>query len=472
MKRQRTIFYSWQAWLPNGTNRGFIQKALEDAVKTLVADDSLQVEPVIDRDTAGVSGSPDIGKTILSKIDAADIFVADVSIVTPEGVKQAPNPNVLFELGYAVRALGSERIIQVQNTAYGLPEQLPFDLRNRRTLTYQAREGEADRSLERKKLEGALVEAIGLVLRAAPRSLGPGPIQEALDALQKDTAEAQRKLRAALADVLSRLDAATPDWNANRGKEPEVLLSAIATTPPLVVDFAMLAEATALRMEQLAQFRQPFLEFFGALLDRYSPGREGIQYRDTDFDFIRFLAHELFTSFIAVLLRDRLWKAIAEFAAASLSVTNRWVSDKGRERIWKLSEYAEGLDADRRDLRHELLEKRHSSNALGDLIPFHQFADADYLLYLRGQIERPDDERTMLWLPWSWRALWRRAPDFLHEAETRTAAAGLAEALGVSSVEILRELLDKKTRHLTEFGGPLRGAHPLDQYDFRTIGRR
>jgi hypothetical protein len=72
MTQQRIIFYSWQAWLPNGTNRGFIQKALEDAVKTLDADDSLQVEPVIDRDTAGVSGSPDIGKTILSKIDVAD----------------------------------------------------------------------------------------------------------------------------------------------------------------------------------------------------------------------------------------------------------------------------------------------------------------------------------------------------------------------------------------------------------------
>lgn len=48
------VFYAWQSDLPNSTNRGLIQKALENATKAIRADDSIKVEPVIDRDTAGV----------------------------------------------------------------------------------------------------------------------------------------------------------------------------------------------------------------------------------------------------------------------------------------------------------------------------------------------------------------------------------------------------------------------------------
>src|SRR5882724_1689520 len=76
-----TVFYSWQSDLPNATNRGFIHTALEAATKTLREDGSVQVEPVVDRDTAGVPGSPDISSTILGKIDEALIFVCDVSVI-------------------------------------------------------------------------------------------------------------------------------------------------------------------------------------------------------------------------------------------------------------------------------------------------------------------------------------------------------------------------------------------------------
>jgi hypothetical protein len=53
---------------------------------------------------------------------------------------------VLFELGYASAILGWERIIMVQNTAYGEIEDLPFDLRGRRVLQYKAKAGIEQRS--------------------------------------------------------------------------------------------------------------------------------------------------------------------------------------------------------------------------------------------------------------------------------------------------------------------------------------
>src|SRR5260221_3957531 len=103
----RTIFYSWQSDLPNATNRGFIQTALEKAVKALTTDGTVDVQPVIDRDTQGIPGAPDIAKAIFTKIDAADVFVADVSIVVGQNEgRPMPNPNVLFELGYSLKALG------------------------------------------------------------------------------------------------------------------------------------------------------------------------------------------------------------------------------------------------------------------------------------------------------------------------------------------------------------------------------
>lgn len=70
---RRILFYSWQSDLPNSTNRGFIQRALEDAAVKIAADDTVAVEPVVDRDTQGVPGSPDIAATIFGKIAGADI---------------------------------------------------------------------------------------------------------------------------------------------------------------------------------------------------------------------------------------------------------------------------------------------------------------------------------------------------------------------------------------------------------------
>ena len=65
-------------------------------------------------------------------------FIADISIINQNiDGKKTPNPNVLFELGYAVKSLGWERIVCVFNSDFGNISDLPFDLRNRRILTYE-----------------------------------------------------------------------------------------------------------------------------------------------------------------------------------------------------------------------------------------------------------------------------------------------------------------------------------------------
>ena len=123
--------------LPNSTNRGFIEKALQSAAKNIKDDDLITVEPVVDRDTLGIPGSPDIAQTILEKIDQSQLFVCDISFINQhQNSRPSPNPNVLLELGYAVKSLSARRVIMVMNTAYGLPDLLPFDLRLKRVIPY------------------------------------------------------------------------------------------------------------------------------------------------------------------------------------------------------------------------------------------------------------------------------------------------------------------------------------------------
>ncbi|MEO8036858.1 MAG: hypothetical protein ABI837_20675, partial [Acidobacteriota bacterium] len=101
------IFYSWQSDSPGATNRGLIGDALDMAVRAITSDDSVTVEPVVDRDTRGVPGSPEISNTIFQKIGNSQIFVGDVTIINPgANTRKTPNPNVLVELGYAMRAPG------------------------------------------------------------------------------------------------------------------------------------------------------------------------------------------------------------------------------------------------------------------------------------------------------------------------------------------------------------------------------
>jgi hypothetical protein len=133
-----TVFFSWQADTPTRTGRNFLHNVLEDACRALGSDsgiDEAHRDLAVDSDTQGVAGHPPIVETIFKKIDAASVFVADMTFVAerPDGGR-SPNPNVLIEYGWALKSRGHERILCVMNTAHGEPsgDALPFDLRHAR----------------------------------------------------------------------------------------------------------------------------------------------------------------------------------------------------------------------------------------------------------------------------------------------------------------------------------------------------
>lgn len=149
-----TVFYSWQSDLPGAATRSLIGDALDEALHAIASDASITHAPRRDQDTQGVTGSPDIGATILAKIDVATIFVADVSLAMHDPVtgKKAPNANVLFELGYAWKALGAARVVLIMNEHFGGPLELPFDLRTKRVITFQNDPDISERAAARREL--------------------------------------------------------------------------------------------------------------------------------------------------------------------------------------------------------------------------------------------------------------------------------------------------------------------------------
>lgn len=156
------IFYSWQSWTPGARNRAFIEDALDQVLEQV---NEVYGKPlIIDRNTKNLPGAPAIADAILEKIEQCAVFLADVTLVIRDEEHASPNPNVMLELGYAVKCLGWDRIILVMNKAFGSPEQLPFDLRHRRwPLSYELVSGQ-EKGHERAQLAGGIKGAIEMIL--------------------------------------------------------------------------------------------------------------------------------------------------------------------------------------------------------------------------------------------------------------------------------------------------------------------
>jgi hypothetical protein len=167
------IFYSWQSDTENRIGRGFIQWALDRAIKALNAD--ADVDPAdrdlrADRDTINVSGMPPLADTIFGKIDRAVAFLSDLTHVATRTKGQlSPNPNVLLEHGWALKSRGWGRMIGVMNTAMGHPDDhpLPFDLTHfKRPILFHcpADASDEDRQAARLGLQEDLESALRLIL--------------------------------------------------------------------------------------------------------------------------------------------------------------------------------------------------------------------------------------------------------------------------------------------------------------------
>lgn len=135
-KNEFRVFFSWQSDSPKKTNSSAIRKALETAQKSL-STVFPKLTIVIDEATRETSGSPNITTKILRKIEQADMLVCDITTINPGAERRCPNPNVTYELGYAMAVLGEDRIVMLFNQGIGsFPGDLPFDFIQNRASPY------------------------------------------------------------------------------------------------------------------------------------------------------------------------------------------------------------------------------------------------------------------------------------------------------------------------------------------------
>jgi hypothetical protein len=160
------IFYSWQNDLPDYTNQAAIRTTLR-ALRTPLEQEFPHLDIEIDEATRKEPGSPNIPATILSKIDSSQVVVADISLINPNAsgeTRRTPNPNVLFELGYAVAHLGWARIVLLFNEEFGELRDLPFDIDRQRISPYRLKE----RSDDKQKLQSLCKLALQTIIERNP----------------------------------------------------------------------------------------------------------------------------------------------------------------------------------------------------------------------------------------------------------------------------------------------------------------
>ena len=152
------IFYSWQSDLPGSKTRNFIRECIDEAIDLALESEAIEAER--DEATTGTTGSPNIVTSLFSKIDDCDLFVADLSLCFTEDQekeKRSPNPNVLLELGYAVKTLGWDRVICLCNTDFG--DKYPFDIAHNRITNFSL-EGKS-----KKEVKGDIAKIIFINIR-------------------------------------------------------------------------------------------------------------------------------------------------------------------------------------------------------------------------------------------------------------------------------------------------------------------
>jgi hypothetical protein len=431
-----TIFYAWQSQLPNSTNRGFIEKELAAVTKEFQTDDVLIV---IDRDTAGVPGAPDIGQTILEKIGVSDLFVGDVSIVNPDAAQErkTPNANVLVEVGYALGTIGPRRVLLVMNLAHGKPEDLPFDLRQKRTEKYELKEADNKdkaRQTLRAQLRGRIAQAIQAHGKATPAAPVPDRASPALDAIRNRRASQDieaKQLVQVLAEGLDKLDP-----HALPGDQTENLLQAIEATRPIVNDFGRVAKlAAAEKSQETVHGLVQGMEHF---LNRFHP-RTGGSHRDSDFDLFRVVAHELVTVLAGHLMRAERWTLVASLFLEKIhrDVPGEAFQPVGIQRLSSPSRLltVRSKGTGRASVQADLLKVRHESAPPVGELAFADFLAADLLLFL-GTFD--PNQGYVRWHPNSAAYLGDRAPRFLSATSTVAGSKNLAVALGQRNLETMK----------------------------------
>jgi hypothetical protein len=277
-------------------------------------------------------------------------------------------------------------------------------------------------------------------------------------------------------EITSELETLTPPLFRNGGTSQQ-LLAALDTTIPTVNSFARLGQLIAAMND--ADAARAALRSFVPIFEHYdNPRGWGGTYKEEDFDYWRFIGHELLVSLIAPLLTEERYEIINDLLDEPLTVNNARYNEGKPVDYTYASEWLrsfEPLNQEHRKISFHghILQQRHEG-PLADVLPLEQFCAADYLLYLRGELRTPElDEREYAWIPWSGVYL-RATPPFIHSATRIAIAQRLATTLGTPDVATLKTRLNERASKFSRLWSRGLGYYqqPLTNEQIMSIGTR
>lgn len=477
------IFYSWQSDLDEKGNHYLIRDVLNQVVKDL-QDEDPTLQLILDQDTRNERGSPNIVEVILRKIREAHIFVGDISLVnTSTESRPTPNPNVLIELGYALRGIDLSRIFFINNIAYGKPEHAPFDIRTNRIISYKYLRKEEDKGKEdkekqvvQKTLAKGLKEDFSAIIKEirteqaqqqteAQRAAEEQGVNQVIRAITDNRPDQTMKVRAFMEDLIERLKKQAPVYDDITPSD-DILVAAIENTTDLVIEFSRVAEYIAGTSSY--QAAEALYNSFGLLLDEYYVPKNFIgDIPYPNFNYYKFIAHELFVTFFAFLVRYEAWSTIDELLKKPFHISNPENDREGlfpyeyiSQPVILLQHRKERLKLNKVSIHADLLEQRHSTGDLGSSVPLDIFMEADYLLFLRSSLLHDDWEDT--WSPWSTLYIRKFPPRFIVALPHENIAKKILPALGVQDTETLKTRLRTNKPRISRVFGHSIHFDPLD----------
>jgi len=269
-----------------------------------------------------------------------------------------------------------------------------------------------------------------------------------------------------------------PPQAIQRSRSDDVLSEAIDATISAVGQYSRLVAAIATNGD--IEAARVIYSDFTQLLDLYWLPRSysAGPFCEEAFDLAKFVEHEAFVSLFALPIRENKWDLIADLLDEDLYVNARLGARPGSVDIGYVSQYLRLLDErkNRLQLRYFtlhgfLLSERHGRGELGDIVPLQQFAEADYFLYLCGQIRPEAQPKGILWRPWSGVYL-EELPRFLDAALRVKGAQRLLRSFGAADIPTLRRRWSERVLPLADvFGWPL-FSDPMRNFDPQAIGSK
>lgn len=242
----------------------------------------------------------------------------------------------------------------------------------------------------------------------------------------------------------------------HKGGNLEHLMESIHNSEPIVFDFTKLIEVAVI-MNDREMLSEIFI-WYGTIIEKYRrpDSYVGIT-NDGDYDYFRFIGHELMVTMVGFLLKEDSLEFLKELLDRPIPI-NYMQEEYGPGDVYfyNAAEWLCLLDNESQvknkiSIHASLLMERHTTGSLAEIMPMNYFTAADYFLYLYNKIGAPKDlTNRYTWKPWSIVYL-KEPPLFLKRAVRINRALELAYFFGLSTVEELRSQIEEKTLKVRSF---------------------